>query len=77
MAPFDLRRELNQEIDRLEPEQQQRLLELARGLKTSRLPRGTRWEEIADFTGTITHEDAEAMREAIEEECENIAHETW
>jgi hypothetical protein len=77
MAPFDLRLQLNREIDRLEPEQQERLLELARGLKSSTLPPGTTWDEIADVAGTISHEDAEAMRNAIEEGCETIDHERW
>jgi hypothetical protein len=67
MAPFDIRHQLEEEIDHLAPEQQARLLELARGLKSSTLPPGTTWDEIADVAGTISHEDAEAMRRAIEE----------
>jgi hypothetical protein len=77
VAPFDLGHHLKEEIDRLNPEQQQRLLEIARGLKSSTLPPGTTWEEIREFTGTISHEDAEDMRRAIEEGCENIDYNSW
>ncbi len=78
MAPFDLRHQLEEEIDHLAPEQQQRLLELARGLKKkSELPKGMPWEEMKRFAGILPDEDAAEIIAAIEEGCENIDYDSW
>jgi hypothetical protein len=77
MAPFNIRRQLNEEIDRLEPEQQHRLLELARGLTVSPLPKGMTWEHMKQYAGTLPDDDAAEILAAIEEDCENIDLDEW
>ncbi len=77
MTPFDIRSELNREIDLLAPHQQERLLRTIHRRGPSKLPKGTSWEDIEEFAGSISHEDAELMRQAIEEGCEQIEPNSW
>jgi hypothetical protein len=78
MAPFDLRHQLEEEIDHLAPEQQQRLLEVARSMiQKKELPQGTPWSELKHLAGILPDEDAAEIMAAIEEGCENIDYEGW
>ncbi len=53
----------------LPQELQRRVLEFARGLAQS-TPHGVPGRELLHLAGTISPEDAEQMRQAIEEGCE-------
>ncbi|HET6400117.1 MAG TPA: hypothetical protein VFH95_01850 [Candidatus Kapabacteria bacterium] len=78
MTPAEIQHELYEEIGRLAPEQQQRLLELAHELKRkSALPKGTPWSEIKHLAGTLPDEDAAEIIAAIEEGCEDINYDAW
>jgi hypothetical protein len=77
MAPFDIRRQLNSEIDLLDPEEQSRLLEFARELKASTLPNGMPWEQMKQYAGILPDDAAAEILAAIEEDCENIDVHEW
>ncbi len=78
MAPFDIRHQLEEEIDHLAPEQQARLLELARGLKQKHeLPKGMPWDEMKKYAGILPNDVAEEIMNAIDEDCENIDYGKW
>lgn len=58
-----------EELKKLPQELQWRVLEFARALAQS-TPHGVPARELRHLAGTISAEDAELMREAIEEGCE-------
>ncbi len=77
MSEAEFRHELLEEIEHLQPDQQERLLAFARELTVSKIPDGLSWEEMRKYRGIISREEAEAMKKAIEEECERIDPEGW
>jgi hypothetical protein len=77
MSQTEIHHELIHEIDHLGAAEQLRLLEIVRGLKSAKLPKGTKWDDIQEFAGTISAADADEMRRAIEEGCEKIEIESW
>ena len=64
-----LEKEILDQLDRLSPENQRRVLEFARSLST---PRGVTVDQLYAFAGSISPEDLKLMQEAIEEGCEQI-----
>ncbi len=77
MSAAEIHHELLQEIDHLRPDQQERVLKFARRLTVSKFPEGLSWDEMKKYRGIISQEEAEAMKKAIEEECERIDPEGW
>ena len=55
---------------------QWRVLEFTRALAQSS-PRGVPGQQLLRFAGTITPHDAQLMREAIEQGCEQIDANEW
>jgi hypothetical protein len=55
---------------------QWRVLEFTRALAQS-APRGVPGQQLLRFAGTITPHDAQLMREAIEQGCEQIDANEW
>ena len=55
---------------------QWRVLEFTRALAQS-TPRGVPGQQLLRFAGTITPHDAQLMREAIEQGCEQIDANEW
>jgi len=66
----DLNSEIQAEVGRLDADAKRRVLEFVRALKHQN--RGTFGDLIAEFAGTITTEDLETMRDAIEKGCEQV-----
>ena len=60
----------------LPQELQWRVLEFARALAQS-TPRGVPGRQLRRFAGTISPEDAELMRDAIERGCEQVDTNEW
>ena len=60
----------------LPQELQWRVLEFARALAQS-TPRGVPGRQLLHLAGTISPEDAELMREAIERGCEQVDTNEW
>ncbi len=55
---------------------QWRVLEFTRALAAS-TPRGVPGQQLLRFAGTIPREDAQLMREAIEQGCEQVDTNEW
>lgn len=62
-------------FSQLTPAQQHEALQFVRALQGT--PRGTPGSELMEFVGTIPHEDLDAMKQAIEEDCNTIWSEEW
>ena len=71
MASPSVREELLGELDRLSPEDRERVLRYARTLRTLPGP-GTPGGELVRFSGVLSPEAADEMSAAIEEGCERI-----
>lgn len=68
-----LRDELLKKLDRLSPAMQRCVLDYASSLEESKATlRGTPGEELLQFAGILSPEEAKAMMDAIEEDCERI-----
>lgn len=65
-----------EQVRALAPELQRRVLEFARALAVSE-PRGVPGRQLLRFAGQLTSEDAQLMRDAIEQGCENIDSHEW
>lgn len=65
-----------QEVQRLSPTLQQRVLAFARAL-ASPLPPGTSPDTLMQFAGTIPLEDLAAMEAAIEEDSGKVDPNDW
>lgn len=70
-----LENSLVSEFSQLSPDQQFQALEFVRA--HSGTPRGTPGSELMEFVGTIPHEDLELMKQAIEEDCEQVDPHGW
>lgn len=63
-----------EQVDRLGPDKQRRVLDFARRLDA---PAGTPGRELLIFAGAIDHQDLEEMSLAIEEGCEQVDPNAW
>lgn len=66
--------EIFHQIDRLDSNQQRKVLDFARSLD---LPQGTPGRELLKFAGSIDQHDLDAISEAIIEACENVEPNGW
>lgn len=66
MIPPTIKNQILKDLEQLSPEQQKRAAELVRGLVSPR-PQGTPGRELLRFAGTLDHQSAREMMEAIEE----------
>ena len=55
---------------------QQRVLDFTRALKTS-MPRGIPGQRLLSFAGSISAQDVELMKKAIEQGCERVDADEW
>jgi hypothetical protein len=65
--------ELIHKFEALKPSDQARVIQLVDSLQSKKWMSG---EDLMKFAGTISHEDAEAMREAIKD-CERVDLNEW
>ena len=71
-----IRDQILSDLDRLDPEKQNRAAELVHGLVLADR-RGTPGKELLRFAGTLDDESAREMRQAIEEGCERVDPDEW
>ena len=76
MAVSTVKEEICAEVDLLSPTDQHRVLDLAKSLARNR-PVGVPGRSLLRFAGTIAPADLDAMRRAIEEDCERIDENGW
>ena len=68
--------EIVQRLEKLSPGQQREVLAFTMEL-SGELPEGTPIKEFLKFAGTIPLEDLEEMKQAIEEDCEQVHASEW
>jgi len=68
--------ELLKEVEQLPPPLQQKVVDFAHSLAQPR-PRGTPGKRLLEFAGILSPEEATAMMNAIEEDCERIDPNEW
>jgi hypothetical protein len=64
------------QLDRLPIEQQRKVLDFTRGLGSKTL-KGIPGSRLLRFSGVITPDDARAMSDAIQDECEKVNTDEW
>ncbi len=65
-----------QQLDSLPSDLQKRVYDFTLGLSRSQ-PKGTPGKDLLQFAGTIPPDDIEAMKQAIEEGCEQVNADEW
>jgi hypothetical protein len=68
--------EIREQLSQLPVEQQRRVLEFARSLVAARV-RGVPGKVLLRFAGAINTDDLTAMKQAIEEGCEQVSLNDW
>jgi len=76
MSQLTIREEIEKQLDNLPIELQQRVLNFAQSLALS-LPKGASGKQLLHFAGTIKSDDAELMKKAIENGCEQVDLNEW
>jgi len=71
-----LERELHERLSVLRPEQRRQVLEYARALSEGPR-RGVPGEVLLRFAGTLSREEAEAFKAAVDEGCERVDPDGW
>lgn len=76
MATSTITQEIIEQVSKLSPELQRRVLDYARTLEPERV-KGVSGKDLLRFAGTISKEDLQLMAQAIEEGCEQIDMDSW
>ena len=71
-----LETEIQEQLLQLPLEQQRQVLEFARALVTARV-RGVPGHTLVRFAGLVETEDLALMKQAIEEDCEQVQPNEW
>lgn len=79
MINRSFRREILDQISRLDVEQQRRVLDFARALEvaSSHDVRGIQGKQLLRFAGAIKSDDLQIMAQAIEKDCEKVDSSEW
>jgi hypothetical protein len=76
MEPSILKKEILKQIDTLSFDLQRKVLEFIYTLN-NKLPKGVAGKKLLRFAGSISQDDLQAMKEAIENGCEQIDVHEW
>lgn len=76
MIVESIEKELHEQLSKLQPAEQRRVLDFARSLKRAR-PKGIPGKSLLKFAGTIPLEDLKQMQAAIESDCERVDIDGW
>ena len=71
-----LETEIQDQLSQLSLEQQRQVLEFARALVIARV-RGVSGQALLGFAGLIEDDDLTLMRQAIEDDCEQVQPNEW
>ena len=72
----EIKEQILSDLERLAPEQQQRVAELVHGMLPSG-PRGVSGKALMHFAGTLSDASAREMMAAIEEGCSQVDSDEW
>jgi hypothetical protein len=76
MLDSAIQNDLLKEVEQLPPPLQRKVVDFAHSLAQAR-PRGTPGRQLLEFAGILSPEEAKAMMDAIEEDCERIDANDW
>ena len=76
MINSPVKKEIRDQVDQLPIEQQRLVLDFARKLANAQ-PRGVPGRSLLRFAGTIGSDDLLAMKDAIEQGCEQVDRNEW
>jgi hypothetical protein len=76
MLDSAIQNDLLKQVEQLSPPLQRKVVDFARSLAQSR-PRGIPGRQLLEFVGILSPEEAKAMMDAIEEDCERIDPNDW
>ncbi len=76
MLNITVKKEIINQIGRLDYEHQKRVLDFARALAVTS-PKGVPGKLLLSFAGTIPADDLKAMEQAIEDNCEKVDLNEW
>lgn len=76
MLDSTIQSDLLKEVEQLPLPLQRKVVDFAHSLAQSR-PRGTPGRQLLEFAGILSPEEAKAMMDAIEEDCERIDPNDW
>jgi hypothetical protein len=76
MIDSTLETEIQEQLSQLPLEQQRQVLEFARALVTARV-RGVPGHTLLRFAGLMADDDLALMKQAIEEDCEQVQLNEW
>ena len=76
MLNITVKKEIINQIGRLNYEHQRRVLDFARALAVTG-PKGIPGKQLLSFAGTIPTDDLNAMKQAIEDGCEKVDLNEW
>ena len=76
MISSALETEIQEQLSQLPLEQQRQVLEFARALVTARV-RGVPGHSLLQFAGLVESDDLVLMKQAIEEDCEQVHPNEW
>lgn len=76
MSTTALKQEIEKELDSLPVEDQRKVLDFTQTL-TKRRGRGVSGKELLPFTKGFSAEDAEVIRQAVDEDCEKVDLSEW
>jgi hypothetical protein len=76
MIDSTLETEIQEQLSQLPLEQQRQVLEFARALVTARV-RGVPGHALLRFAGLMEDDDLAQMKQAIEEDCEQVQLNEW
>ena len=71
-----LETEIQEQLSQLPFEQQRQVLEFARALVTARV-RGVPGQALLRFAGVVEADDLALMKQAIEDDCEQVQPNEW
>jgi hypothetical protein len=76
MLNATVRKEIVNQIQRLDYEHQRRVLEFARALAVTG-PKGVPGKQLLSFAGAIHADDLKTIKQAIEDNCEKVNLNEW
>lgn len=76
MTTTALKQEVTEKLDSLTPEDQRKVLDLARALAERKM-HGVTGKGLLPFTTGFSREDLDVMRRAVEEDCERVDLSEW
>ena len=76
MTESVITQQLVEQVDRLPPEFQRKVLDFAQALALA-LPKGVPGRSLVRFAGTIDADDLKAMSQAIKADCEQVDADEW